>query len=143
MNLMKRLALCLRVLRAKPGNLLAHADRELPPPKGDDMQALMNDQLRELLLVFSTHGHSGFSAAYARNALDKLLKFEPLRPLTGEPDEWVEVADGTWQNRRCGRVFKSADRFDGQPYDFEAVVFRDADGFLYTSRDSARPISFP
>jgi hypothetical protein len=141
MNLAHRLGLCWRILREDPGNLMAHANRELPPEK-DEMQQLMNQQLRELILVFSTHGHSGSSASYAISALEKLLRFEPLRPLTGDPDEWVEVGKGMFQNRRCGRVFKDADRFGGQAYDIEAIVFRDHLGG-YTSRDSAQPITFP
>jgi hypothetical protein len=142
MNLAQRLGLCWRILRAQPGNLFAHANRELPSSVNDEMQQLMNQQLRELILVFSTHGHSGFSAGYAISALEKLLRFEPLRPLTGDPDEWVEVDKGVFQNRRCSRVFKDVDRFGGQAYDIEAIVFRDHLGG-YTSRDSAQPITFP
>lgn len=143
MKLTERLALCWRILRADPGNLLAHAERELPKPSGDDMQALMNAQLKELVLVFSTHGHSGFSASWARQCLDKLLAYQPLRPLTGEPDEWNEVGDGVFQNNRCGRVFKQADRFNGQAYDLDGRVFREPSGACYTSRDSMVPITFP
>ena len=143
-NLRHRLELCWRILRAEPCNLLAHADRELPRPEpGDDMQQLMNQQLREMVLVFGTQGHSGFSAGYARAALDKLLAFEPIRPLTGEPDEWCEVGPGVFQNRRCSRVFKSADRFDGQAYDLDGKVFREPSGACFTSRDSMVPIVFP
>lgn len=143
MKVSDRLALCWRILRAEPSNLLTHADSELPPPNGDGMQALMNQQLRELVLVFSTHGHSGFSASYARHALGKLLAYEPIRPLTGEPDEWHEVGDGVWQNRRCSRVFKDASKFDGQAYDLDAVVFREPGGACYTSRDSRKVVTFP
>lgn len=143
MKLTERLALCWRILRAKPGNLLAHAERELLPPNGDEMQALMNQQLREMLLVFSTHGHSGFSASYARGALDKLLAYKPLRPLTGEPDEWHEVGNGVWQNRRCGRVFKDESKFGGQAYDIDGRVFREPSGACFTSRDSRVLVTFP
>lgn len=142
MKLIERLALCLRILREKPGNLLAHADRELPPAGDDEMQALMNQGLRELVLVFSTQGHSGFSAPYAVGALEKLLRFGPLRPLTGEADEWIEVDLGVFQNRRCGRVFKSAERFNGQAYDIDGKVFRDRRG-CYTNGESAVPVTFP
>lgn len=142
MNLMKRLALCGRILRANPGNLLKHANRELPPDENDEMQQLMNNQLRELILVFSSHGHSGTSASYATSVLEKLLRFKPLRPLTGEPDEWNEVSSGLYQNKRCSRVFKDAARFDGQAYDIEAVIFRDKLS-TYTNSESALPITFP
>ena len=143
MKLTQRLALCWRILRAEPGNLLAHADRELPPADGDEMQALMNQGLRELVLVFGTQGHSGFSANWARQSLEKLLAYEPLRPLTGEPDEWAEVADGVFQNKRWSRVFKQADRFDGQAYDIDAKVFREPSGACYTGRESMVPVVFP
>ena len=143
MQLTERIALCWRILRAKPGALSAHADRELPPADGDEMQALMNQQLREMLLVFSTHGHSGFSASWARQSLEKLLAYEPLHPLTGEPGEWDEVGDGMFQNRRCSHVFKQADRFDGQAYDVNAKVFRQPDGACYTSWESFAPVTFP
>lgn len=142
-TLTSRLALCWRILRANPGNLLTHAERELPRASGDEMQALMNAQLKELILVFSTHGHSGFSAGYATSALAKLLRYEPLRPLTGEPDEWNEVGDGVFQNNRCSHVFKQAGRFNGQAYDINGRVFREPSGACFTSGDSFVPIIFP
>ena len=83
MTFLQKLSLCYRILRERPGNLIAHAQAELPAPDGDEMQADMNRGLIELLTVFGTHGHSGFSAGYAVAALAKLLRFEPLGPLTG------------------------------------------------------------
>jgi len=145
MKFFEKLGLCWRILREKPDNLMAHAERELLPDKGDDMQAAMNQGLRELVLVFSTHGHSGFSASYATSALTKLLAFQPLGPLTGEPDEWGETFDGkTVQNRRRGSVFKGdPERFGGQAYDIDAVVFRETNGACFTGRGSAQPVTFP
>ena len=142
-KLTHRLSLCWRILRAKPGNLFGHAERELPAANGDEMQALMNAQLKEMLLVFSTHGHSGFSASWARACLGKLLAYEPLGPLTGEPSEWVEVSDGVFQNKRASHVFKQADRFDGQAYDINARVFREPGGACYTGHGSMQPVTFP
>lgn len=140
MNIRERLALAWRVLRYQPDNLLAHADRELPPADGDEMQEAMNLALREIVFVFGSQGHSGFSAGYATDALEKLLRFEPLRPLTGEPEEWNEVGPGWWQNRRCSRVFKDA---DGRAYDIDGRVFREPNGCCYTSSDSRVYITFP
>jgi hypothetical protein len=139
---LKRLPLCWRILWEESGNLMAFADRELPRPD-DEMQALMNSQIKEILLVFSTHGHSGFSASYARNVLHKLLDWQPLRPLTGEPGEWTEIGDGRFQNNRCGSVFKDSDRFDGQAYDSEAVIFEEPNGCCFGSFHSAQPVTFP
>lgn len=142
MKIKHRIALCWRILRADPGNLLAHADLELPKAD-DEMQSLMNTQLKELILVFSTHGHSGFSASYAVSALEKLLRFKPLGPLTGDDSEWTEVYDGVFQNKRCSHVFKQADRFNGQAYDINGRVFREPSGACFTSGDSFVPITFP
>jgi len=143
MNFRSRLALCWRILRADSGNLLAHADRELPHLGSDDMGLAMAKGLRELVLVFCTQGHSGFSASYAQHALNRLLKFEPLVPLTGEPDEWNHIGEVTWQNNRCSRVFKDSERFDGLPYDIDAVVFREPDGSCFTGRGSQQIVTFP
>lgn len=144
MNLKKRLGLCWRILRADTGNLFDHAERELPKPEGaDSMQALMNEQLKEMILVFSTHGHSGFSASWARHCLGLLLDFKPLGPLTGAPEEWGEPFDldeGTQQNKRCGHVFKGR---DGVAYDSQGRVFREPNGSTYLSRESRVNITFP
>lgn len=143
MKLIDKMSLCWRILRADHSGLMDHADRELPSSNGDEMQSLMNQQLREMLLVFSTQGHSGFSAAYARGALDKLLAYKPMRPLTGEPEEWEEVGNGVFQNKRCGRVFKQSDRFNGQAYDIDGIVWQDPDGSCFTNSDSRVPVVFP
>lgn len=143
MKFRDRLGLCWRILRVQTGNGMAHALRELPIANGDEMQALMNRQLLEMVLVFTTHHHSGFSASYAICNLEKLLRFEPLGPLTGAPEEWNEVGPGVFQNRRCSRVFKNAEVFDGQAYDIEGRVFREPNGVSYTSKESLVPVTFP
>lgn len=123
----------------------------------DDMQELLCTQVLELLELFSSHGHSGFSAPCAINLFSKLAKFEPLVPLTGEDWEWIGVGDNTFQNVRCSRVFKDA---DGRAYDIDGRVFyewherpldEDESGYPgirrykshYTSRDSRVYIDFP
>lgn len=55
------------------------------------MQDLINKNILEIIEVFSNQGHSGFSAGYAISVLERLLRYKPLTPLTGEPDEWNEV----------------------------------------------------
>lgn len=141
-------------------NLVEHAKREFRAAGFinehgnycDEMQMLMCDQIIELLELFSSHGHSGSSAPYAINLFKKLAAFEPIVPLTGEDWEWMHHGDGMYQNIRCGHVFKQPDRFDGQAYDLDAVVFYDVHKdpdtgeeyrSHYTCRDSMRPITFP
>ena len=118
----------------------------------DEMQELMFEQLLELLDKFSEHGHSGSSAPYAVKLFSKLAMFEPLGPLTGDASEWSEVAKGVFQNNRCSHVFKQPDRFDGQPYDINAIVFwewyKDPETgkrskSYFTCRDSMQVIKFP
>lgn len=127
---------------ASDSNLLAYARRELPTDGGDEMQAAMNRDLLQVLAVFSLQGHSGFSASYAASALEKLLRFQPLGPLTGADDEWIDHGYCK-QNNRCSSVFMQPDRFNGQPYDINGRVFREPDGCCYTNYDSFVPITFP
>lgn len=128
-------------------NLVDHARREFKAAgwdlETDEMQKMMCEQVIELLKLFSGHGHSGSSAPYAINMFKTLASFEPLVPLTGNDDEWNEVIDGVFQNNRCSHVFKQADRFDGQPYDSEAVIFREPDGSCFINGNSQQPITFP
>lgn len=123
--------------------LVEHAERELAllsNGEPDDMQKMMNRHLLKMVRLFDAEGHSGFSAGYAINVLERLLRFEPLKPLTGEDDEWCEVRPGHFQNRRCSHVFKEA---DGRAYDSEGRIFREPNGRCYTSKDSFVYIEFP
>lgn len=115
------------------------------------MQEKICKHVLKLLDVFHEEGHSGSSALYAIRLFSMLAKFEPLVPLTGEDWEWNEVGSDMWQNKRCSHVFKDANRFDGQAYDINGIVFydyhTDEDGnkakSYFTSGDSAKPITFP
>lgn len=109
----------------------------------DEMQEALCKHVLELLRVFADEGHSGSTAPYTVNMFKKLAMFEPLVPLTGEDWEWTEVGDGVFQNKRCSRVFKQADRFNGQAYDLDGRVFREPNGSYYTGRDSMVPVTFP
>lgn len=124
--------------------LIEYAKKELDligMNEGDDMNGSMRADILQIVTIFADQGHSGFSASYAISALKKLLNFEPLSPLTGAEDEWQEVMEGTWQNTRCGRVFKGA---DGVAYDVEALIFREPDGNCYhPGRGYMTPIEFP
>jgi hypothetical protein len=81
-----------------------------------EMQKMFNDNIIEVVDAFCRGGHSGFSAEMAITAIERLLRWRPLTRLTLEDDEFVEVSEGVWQNKRAGNVFKQTDRFDGEPY---------------------------
>lgn len=141
-------------------NLMNHARDEFRAAGWTDENGKFEDKMQEsicnhvldLLRVFDNEGHSGSTAPYAIGVFKKLAMFEPLVPLTGQDWEWVEVGSGVFQNKRCSHVFKQTDRFDGQAYDIEAVVFYDwytdeetgeKHKSHYTCSDSFRPITFP
>lgn len=120
--------------------LMEHARQELQFLRtGDSMNEKMATDILTIVREFSKQGHSGFSANYAINALEKLLRYQPLRPLTGEDSEWVEVGSGVYQNNRCSRVFKE----NGRAYDIEGRVFEEPDGCCFTSKDSHVDVTFP
>ena len=74
----------------------------------------MRKHILYMVKEFGKEDHSGYSASYAINLLNKLLRFEPLSPLSGDDSEWNEVGHGVFQNKRCFHVFKDA---DGKAYD--------------------------
>lgn len=139
-------------------NLQSHAIRELTllgyefdddgmpvqSEDGFDINAEMCLCLMELLEVFSKQEHSGASAGYLISLLQDLMRFEPLSPLTGEDDEWVDVAEQNgeplWQNNRCSGVFKQG---NGTAYYINGKVFIEPDGCSYTNRDSFVDVTFP
>jgi len=119
-----------------------------------DMNGMMRKHLLHMVKEFSEEGHSGFSANYALQCLEKLMRFKPLSPLTGEDDEWYEHNYGesgkTYQNKRCSSVFKESK--DGEAYDIDGRVFwewyRDEETgeavkSYYTNRDSRVLVTFP
>ena len=134
-------------------NLIKHAEEEfkragyipLHEEQEDGPNAWIQENVIELLKVFSEQGHSGFSAPYCINLFAKLAKFELLTPLTGEDDEWNDVTSHvmdqtpTWQNKRCHSVFKTEEG----AYDIDGIVFRQPNGCCYTTAKSRVPVTFP
>ena len=103
----------------------------------------IQENVLEIAEVFASQGHSGFSAAYCVDVLDKVLRNAPVGPLTGEDWEWNEVGPGVFQNNRCSHVFKDASQFDGQAYDIDGKIFREPNGVCYTNASSRVPVTFP
>lgn len=96
-------------------NLVTYAREELRRAglfdEDSDYEGMLADAVMETVQVFANAGHSGMSAGMAIEILNKVLRFEPLTPLTYLEDEWVQVADEMagdgplWQNRRKFDVF--------------------------------------
>jgi hypothetical protein len=107
--------------------------------KDSDYGGMLGEAVLKMVEQFAEEGHSGFSASMAIALFEKVARFEPLTPLTGEDKEWTEVGDGVFQNRRCSHVFKE----NGAAYDIEGVIFCEPGGACFTSRDSRVPVIFP
>lgn len=122
----------------------AKSELDIIGMKEDDLE-ISNRAMREHILkmveVFSDEGHSGFSASYAAAILEKLLRFQPISPLTGEDSEWnlISEVERLYQNKRCSHVFKS----NGKAYDLNGKVFIQENGSAYTSADSRVDVTFP
>jgi len=76
--------------------------------------------------------------------MEKLIKVEPLTPLTGDEDEWIAV-DSEWDmNLRCKRVFREKET--GLAYDIHAKLFIESIGGkkrVFNDSNSRVIISFP
>src|SRR5206468_4302904 len=87
-------------------SLVEHARRELERI-GEDPE--MTDHLVGVVAKFAEFGHSGGSASIAIPRLCKLLRQEPLSPITSDPDEWEDRSEISstplWQNKRDSRAF--------------------------------------
>lgn len=153
----------LTVLSEKFYKLSKWIENKNRPKYDDDSPNIwIQENIHELLKVFSEQGHSGHSAPYCIDLFEKLANHKNLSPLTGEDCEWHDISeycssDGVkvYQNIRLSSVFKQSDIFDGQPYDINGKVFwewynwTDEDGnsgrskSYYTCSDSRTPIIFP
>ena len=138
-------------------SLVSYAESELDRigmTDNDDMNGMMRKHLLHMVKEFSEEGHSGFSASYALQCLEKLLRFKPLSPLTGEDDEWGDVSNVSgepmFQNKRCSSIFKHGK--DGEAYDIDGKVFwewytdnetGEKHKSYYTGKGSRVPVTFP
>jgi hypothetical protein len=90
-------------------NLHEYAEAELKLAglldEDSDYGGMLGRGALEIIDVFRRQGHSGHSAHMMAEILNKLLRYEPLMPLTYAEDEWMEVDTGMWQNRRKSDVF--------------------------------------
>ena len=130
-------------------NLVEYAKSELerafPASEDEDgMQGLANRCVLELIETFCEQGHSGLSGSYVLELFNRLVRGNPIQPLTGEDDEWGEPygEDHTQQNKRCSKVFR--ENFDNSTAcNIEGIVFVDENGLTYTTGKSRVPVTFP
>lgn len=144
-ELIERIKLAWKIIRAKDGNLVFHAKSELAHllNTGEESDLWVRENLIDLVRVFSAQNHSGLSASYVSGVLIRLLKFEPIGPIRGTEDEWVIHNHGDdmyAQNARCGHIFQ---RQDKTAYDSQRVIFREPDGVCFMSSMSRTDVTFP
>jgi len=125
-------------------NLVDYAKEELKKidmvDSGDPYNDGVGKMIMDLIEMFASQGHSGFTAPYVASMFHRLAMYKPLTPLTGENDEWHKVGDGSYQNKRYSAVFKDK---DGRAYNIEGKVFTDNGEVWYTNKDSRVYITFP
>lgn len=126
-------------------NLVEYAKEELNRigmiDSGDPYNDAVLKAILDLIELFSSQDHSGFTASYTVRTFSRLAMFKPLTPLTGKDDEWNEIEHGFFQNRRCSSIFKNE---KGEVYNIEGKVFTDDGGETwYINKDSIVYITFP
>jgi len=111
-------------------NLINHAETELRLAglfdKDSDYSGMLGEAVIELIKVFAKQGHSGMSASMVSNLFNKLSRFKPITPLTFNDDEWGEVSNGVYQNKRNSAVFK--DNKESRPYYIDAYYKKTQNG---------------
>lgn len=86
-----------------------HAEREMELAglyePGADYGGLLTRAVHDLLEAHYNQHHSGFSHLITLKIFNKLANGEPLTDLTDNPEDWLEVGDGVWQNIRQSEAF--------------------------------------
>ena len=121
-------------------NLLKHFDKEIEilkrNHKQEDGNLIIQDyiqKIREILEIFSSQGHSGFSASFYSQSITSTLKnalsFKALSPLTGDDTEWFEYAPDEFQNNRQGSVFKKITQEGVETSFLDGIVWQGEDKY--------------
>lgn len=90
--------------------------------------------IEQIIEIFDSQGHSGFSASYyastLSNTIKKVLMFKTLSPITGKDYEWNNVSEFhgkiTYQNNREHAVFKDE---EGNAHYLDAIIFQGEDDY--------------
>lgn len=109
-----------------------------------EIQESANQDILEIINIIRKQHHSGHSISYIMNIVNRLVKFLPLSPLTGEDNEWVndDFNNGFKQNKRCPNVFK--DSKTGICTDIDKIIVSDNGGYSWwSSGEFDKTITFP
>ena len=61
--------------------------------------------IRLICSLYDGYGYFRRTDDNVQDLIHDLVKFKNLTPLTDDPDEWVQVADNIWKNKRRGDAF--------------------------------------
>ena len=94
-------------------NLINHAQTEMNRAglfeEDADYGGAHAKAVMDLIELFASQQHSGMSAAITLGIFSKLARFEPLTPITSDPEEWEDVSEQSgyalWQNKRQSTSF--------------------------------------
>lgn len=74
-----------------------------------DYHGMLGIATLDIIKLFASQGHSGMSASIVTDLATKLMRYEPLTPLTYGPEEWIDQSEASgrlcWQNNRDFKVF--------------------------------------
>lgn len=111
--------------------------------------AIIRDFVPEILALcekFGESGQSGGSAPYTATALSQAIKKlclqEPICPVTGIDDEWMDVSEHTannlkcFQNKRCSALFKEGSS-NLSAYYLDAIIVKTQNGQTYSTNCGA------
>jgi len=118
-------------------SLIEHAKAELKysgyipldQEQDDSPNKWIQENLLELIEVFSKQGHSGFSASYCIDAFCKLANYKLLSPIKDDSqNDWCETSKNVFQHKRLSALFKDG---KGMPYYLDAITWKESNGSYY------------
>lgn len=93
---------------ATDGPLVEHARNELARI-GEDQDVI--DGIARIIAAFAEVADSGGATPYIIARVEKLMRFEPLSPLTDDPAEWQDQSEASgcplWQSTRNPSAFST------------------------------------
>jgi hypothetical protein len=65
-----------------------------------DYNGMLGTAVMELVETHSKQGHSGYSHQLTLEIFNRVVNYKPLSAITNSPDEWMDVGENLWQNKR-------------------------------------------
>lgn len=100
-----------------------------------EMQESIDENIVDLIKLFSDQGHSDFSGNYALNLFKRLSKWKPATAITGEDSEWHDIGtdingEVLEQNTRYTGLFRN-NHDNSTAHDIYEVVISDDGGITW------------